>query len=59
MLNIICLVLQFILLLIQVFVFYKIKKQNKEDMNTIIFKLQEEFTTKKATKSTKTKKEGK
>lgn len=59
MLNIICLVLQFILLLIQVFVFYKIKKQNKEDMNTIIFKLQEESTTKKATKSTKTKKEGK
>lgn len=57
MLNIICLVLQFILLLIQVFVFYKIKKQNKEDMNTIIFKLQEESTTKKATKSTKTKKE--
>lgn len=59
MLNIICLVLQFILLLIQVFVFYKIKKQNKEDMNTIIFRLQKETTTKKTNKNTKTKKEGK
>mgnify|MGYP006074223823 CR=1 FL=1 len=59
MLNIICLVLQFILLLIQVFVFYKIKKQNKEDMNTIIFRLQKETTTKKTNKNSKTKKEGK
>lgn len=59
MLNIICLVLQFILLLIQVFVFYKIKKQNKEDINTIIFRLQKETTTKKTNKNTKTKKEGK
>lgn len=56
MLNIICLVLQFILLLIQVFVFYKIKKQNKEDMNTIIFRLQKETTTKKTNKNSKTKK---
>ena len=57
--NLIFLILQFILLIIQILFYYKTNKKIKETENTIIFKLQEESTTKKATKSTKTKKEGK
>lgn len=57
--NLIFLILQFILLIIQILFYYKTSKKIKETENTIIFKLQEGSTTKKLTKNTKTKKEGK
>lgn len=55
--NLVFLILQFILLIVQIFVYYKVKS----DMHAIVFKLIADNNNKnsKSTKNTKSKKEGK
>ena len=59
--NLVFLILQFILLIVQIFVYYKVNKKVKSDMHVIVFKLIADNNNKnsKSTKNTKSKKEGK